>query len=210
MKRRTHGNETRSEPLSREDQARLDTFKEYAVNHPLLEEVDSHLSRVLREPAGCSLVPVYGPSGVGKTTMEQRLVQRLASRTGPTSPTQPSRSLGQTSSPGIAATYPFLMLEARVPDGGTFNRADYYRTALTTLGEQMFGQWRWLDIHEGQAWETKTRSRTSSRGASFNEAPELRHALEEALIRHGIQAIFIDEAQHFLKVSSGIRLRYIG
>ncbi len=193
--------------LSSEDRARLSHFKAFAVNHPLLEDADTKLTRVLREPAGFLLVPIYGPSGVGKTTMKQRLVQRLTRGAESMTPA-PQASLAR---PGTIAgahySPPFLVVEARVPDGGTFNRADYYRTALTALGEPWYGQWRWMDINEGQSWETRTRSRGKSREAPFNEAPELRHALEEALIRHGIQAVFVDEAQHFLKISGGARLR---
>jgi hypothetical protein len=38
-----------------------------------------------------------------------------------------TRVLYRSQAPRVA---PLLVLEARIPDGGTFNRGDYYRTAL--------------------------------------------------------------------------------
>src|SRR6266702_1051340 len=58
--------------LSPEDQARLAAFKAYAVNHALLEDVDTRLTQAILEPAGFANLLVYGPSGVGKTTMLRR------------------------------------------------------------------------------------------------------------------------------------------
>jgi hypothetical protein len=61
-----------------------------------------------------------------------------------------------------------------------------------------------MDIHEGQSWETKTRSR--GHVTPFQEAPHLRHALEEAVARRGVRAVVIDEAQHRMKVAGGAKL----
>jgi len=40
----------------------------------------------------------------------------------------------------------------------------------------------------------------------LNDAPHLRHALEEAVARRGVRAIVIDEAQHLMKVAGGAKL----
>jgi Holliday junction resolvasome RuvABC ATP-dependent DNA helicase subunit len=60
-----------------EIQSKLTQFKEYAVLHPQLERVDMLLMRAIREPAGFAHVLVYGPSGVGKTTMIRQIAKRL-------------------------------------------------------------------------------------------------------------------------------------
>jgi transcriptional regulator with AAA-type ATPase domain len=64
--------------LSAEHQAKLATFKAYAVNHALLQDVDRRLMHAIAEPAGFAHVLVYGPSGVGKSTMLQQLHRRTA------------------------------------------------------------------------------------------------------------------------------------
>ncbi|WP_041934086.1 hypothetical protein [Gloeothece verrucosa] len=56
---------------------KLSQFKEYAVLHPHLNKIDQALMRAIVEPAGFAHVLVYGPSGVGKTTMINRLGARL-------------------------------------------------------------------------------------------------------------------------------------
>ena len=194
--------------LSPHDQARVTTFKAYAVTHPHLEDTGTALMQAMREPAGFAHVLLYGPTGVGKTTVLQRVTAALT----------PLQTAGAASAPmtgpdgGDRRRYPshtplaapVLLLEASIPDGGTFNRGDYYRTALVELGEPFYGEYRFIDIHEGQTWETKTRSR--GRVTPFNDAPSLRHALEEAVARRGVRAIVIDEAHHLMKVAGGAKL----
>src|SRR6266513_4928552 len=63
--------------LSPADQARLAAFKAYAVNHALLEDIDTRLTQAILEPAGFAHMLVYGPSGVGKTTMLRRTERRV-------------------------------------------------------------------------------------------------------------------------------------
>jgi flagellar biosynthesis GTPase FlhF len=50
-------------------QVRLDYFKAYTVAHPALKQADQAVWNALREPAGASLIFIFGPTGVGKTTL---------------------------------------------------------------------------------------------------------------------------------------------
>jgi AAA domain len=191
-----------------EAQTRLAAFKAYTVTHPLLEKTGTALIQALREPAGFAHVLLYGPTGVGKTTVLTHVTTHLS----PFFLSQGTLVQGATPALGVRVPYPLearapsplLLLEARIPDGGTFNRADYYRTALGKLGEPFYGEYRLVDIHEGQTWETKTRTR--GRAAQFSDSGLLRHALEDAVARHGVRAIIIDEAQHLMKVAGGAKL----
>src|SRR5438128_12332604 len=97
-------------------QAHLDQFKAFAARHPLLDQVEQEVRHAIWEPAGCAYLLVYGPSGVGKSTMIHHIVRRLNAREG---------------GPG---TRPLLLLAVRPPDGELFHRTDYYRTALRLLG----------------------------------------------------------------------------
>ena len=193
--------------LSAEHQAKLAAFKAYAVNHALLQDVDRRLMHAIAEPAGFAHVLVYGPSGVGKSTMLQQLHRRTAPLgPHPAESRAPAARWSATPSTVSFSSHPLLMLEAVPPDGLTFNRAAYYRAALTQLGESSYKQWSLVDINVEQTWETKTRSKSTGRVAQFNDSPELRQALEAALIRRSVRAVVIDEAQHLMQVASGAKL----
>ena len=131
--------------LDPEDQARLDAFKAYAVNHPLLNEVDRQLTQAILEPAGFTHVLVYGPSGVGKTKMLERVTSRLRTfyaQQQAQEPSSPRRRIGRTTM--LGPLHPLLVLQPEPPNGQTFSRADYYHDALTALGETHYRQWTWL------------------------------------------------------------------
>lgn len=175
---------------------KLNKFKEYAVSHPYLAKVDKSLMGAITEPAGFAHVLVYGPSGVGKTTMINQIARRLnGSYPTPNISDQRGRNKGQL--PPLS----LLLLETRPSDGTIFNRADYYRTALKLLGEPFYERRLLVDVDTEQAWEKKGRSR--SKASQFNDSPELRHALEEALAFREVQAVILDEAQHLMKVGTG-------
>ena len=174
----------------------LNQFKEYAISHPQLAQVDMLLMGAIREPAGFAHVLVYGPSGVGKTTMIRQITRRL---NGTTVDQNGFREGGYRN--GNGSPIPLLLVETRPPDGGVFNRADYYRTALRLLGEPYYERRMMVDIDAEQTWEKKGRGR--SKTAQFNDSPELRQALEEAMSKRGVKAVILDEAQHLMKIGSG-------
>ncbi len=189
--------------LTLELTSKLTHFKEYAVSHPQLLQVDKVLMQAIQEPAGFAHVLIYGPSGVGKTTMIRQISRRLneilpaAATVGVASPSE-NRSSYRHASPDPV---PLLLLETRPPDGGAFNRADYYRTALKLLGEPFYERRLLVDIDTEQTIEKKGRGR--SKATQFNDSPELRHALEAAMAKRGVRAVILDEAQHLMKIGSG-------
>jgi len=83
--------------LTPEAQTRLAAFKAYAVNHARLDEVDMQLTQAILEPAGFAHVVVYGPSGVGKTTMIRRVTNRVRALSTPMAEPQPLSAQGDTS-----------------------------------------------------------------------------------------------------------------
>ncbi len=176
MKDSRHQIPSAAHVLSPETQAKLTAFKAYTVAHPLLEQTGTALIQALREPAGFAHVLLYGPTGVGKTTVLTHVTTHLS----PFFLSQSALAQGTAPALGVRAPYPLearapsplLLLEARIPDGGTFNRADYYRTALGKLGESFYGEYRLIDIHEGQTWETKTRTR--GRADQFSDSGQSR------------------------------------
>jgi len=172
-----HPSETAG-PLPQDAQDRLNQFKAFAVRHPLLDQVEQEVLHAIWEPAGCAYLLVYGPSGVGKSTMIHHIVRRLNALEG---------------GPG---TRPLLLLEVRPPDGELFHRTDYYRTALRLLGKTAVERRMMVDISTEPAWEKKGGRRSASR---YHDDPELRYALEDTLRTQQVRAVVLDEAQHLMQ-----------
>src|SRR6266568_541326 len=171
-------------------------FKQATITHRLLEQTDRAVMRAIREHGGFAYVLVYGPSGAGKTTMIHQVSQRLNGSI------PPSRTWNAIPASSASFTQvPVFVLDAPPPDGAAFNRADYYRNALVKLGEPFYEHRRLVDIHSEYAGERRTPGR--GKAAHFNDSSELRNAMEEAMQRHGVRAVILDEAQHVMTIGSG-------
>jgi energy-coupling factor transporter ATP-binding protein EcfA2 len=167
---------------------RLRYFDHKIVAHPHLKTLFETLLQVIQHPAGASLIFVCGPTGVGKTTLRQRLETHLMTA----AQSQPRSNPGHV---------PVVGLEAVAPETGNFSWRDYYRRALVALEEPCLKD------------KVDYRLRGIGRNADGHlmiaytmGAANLRHALEQCLHHRCPQAFFIDEAQHFKKVASGRRL----
>ena len=84
---------------------RMADFKQYSIAHRILKEADSNLWRRIQEPGGASLIFVYGPTGVGKTTLRQHITSRLI----------------EGAEGSEAHQMPVLALEAAAPESGNFH-----------------------------------------------------------------------------------------
>src|SRR5689334_40551 len=93
------------ELLVQSAQARKDYFAGKIVAHPRLQEIYQQVLATIRDPAGAGLIFVYGPSGVGKTTLWRRVQAQL----GEEARTATSRSAGAR---------PVVGLEVAAPDSG--------------------------------------------------------------------------------------------
>src|SRR5437764_6002273 len=172
-----------------ETDTRLKRFKEYAVSHPLLQQVDRRLTRAIEEPAGFAYALVPGPSGVGKTTMIRQIEQRILGSQIASAVPFPALFSRQ----GQLSSIPLLVMETHPPDGPAFNRADYYRTALKLLGVQTYERRTIIDISSESTWEQKKERGGSKRGkaAQFNDSSELRQVYEDAIAQRGVRKILL-------------------
>jgi len=177
------------ELLQRSIEDRLAYFKNYTVAHPLLREADENLRQAIREPAGASLIFVFGPSGVGKTTLRLRVQQQLIEEALPELQAEQGR-------------IPIASVEAVAPDSGNFSWKDYYKRCLASLSEPLIE-------HKISYGTPKTHGLSSKRSGlhSNKHAPELRQAVEQALHYRQPVAFIIDEAQHLAKMASGRKLQ---
>lgn len=95
--------------MTHEAPAPWEAFKAVKVTHPRLAEVDQQVTQAIDEHAGSTPLLLYGPSGVGKSTVSRRIAERLCAE----APTQ--------------ARVPVVLGEARPSDTGASVRLDDYR-----------------------------------------------------------------------------------
>jgi hypothetical protein len=178
--------------LGQPPEARLGYFKSFTIAHPLLKEADAALKQAIQEPAGWSLIFVYGPTGVGKTTLRRRVEKQL----------KESMMEALRQNPGLV---PVVSMEAAAPDSSQFSWKDYYRRALLALDEPLIDQKLTCNVRSSfhNVRDTFGRALTDPRAAGL----ELRLALESALIHRRPAAFFVDEAQHLAKMKSGRKLQ---
>jgi hypothetical protein len=176
------------ELLSQPKLERLTYFKNKLIKHPHLEEVHNSLIRAIREPAGASMIMVYGPTGVGKTTLLGRIQAQVL----------------QESLPELekdAGRMPIGLVTAASPEMGNFNWKDFYVRSLNALNEPLVENK--ID-HDLRA--SRFHSETRFGFNAHSSVPELRRALEQCLHHRRLIAFIIDDAQHLKKMASGRRL----
>jgi len=174
------------ELLSQPPEARLAYFAAKVVAHPRLTEAHRAVRDALRQPTGASLILVYGPTGVGKTTLRLRLEQQLIADALPVMEKDPAR-------------VPVVAVEAVAPESGQFNWKDYYKRALVALDEPLLARKITVTAAENPDAIRPVVRRSAS-------APALRWVLEQCLRQRRVGVCLIDEAQHLKRLASGRRL----
>lgn len=174
---------------------RLHYFNHKVIAHPRLVEAYEALRHAIRYPSGASLIFVFGPTGVGKTTLRLRIEKYLIE----------SALSDSEKDPGYI---PVAGIEAVAPEAGSFNWKDYYRRALVALDEPMI-EYK-LDLCTPAPVTGFNGIRRDSQGKLIFEpgavASELRRSLEFGLRYRKPMAFFIDEAQHLKKLAGGRQL----
>ncbi len=165
---------------------RLAYFAAKVVAHPRLVDAHRAVHDALRQPTAPSLIVLYGPTGVGKTTLRLRLEQQLITEALP--------ALEKD-----AARVPVLAVEAIAPESGQFNWKDYYARALVALNEPLLDR----KVIVNAAVNPDAVRPAIRRSAS---APALRWVLEQCLRQRRVGVCLIDEAQHLKRLASGRRL----
>ena len=174
-------------------------FMNTTITHPQLEAVHDKIRRAIRQPAGFSFVLVHGPTGAGKTTLMERLIEQTKEMF--LSARDPA-AFSSVSPYGRAPTpISVLRIEADPPDKSAFNRGYFYRTVLTELQEQTYLRQMHVDIHAEAA--PPKRRRMTRAATESNDDPDLREGAQAAMYRHGVRVIFLDEAHHLLMARDG-------
>ena len=165
--------------MTAETRRHVEGFKAVKVKHPRLDEVDQQVTQAIDEHAGYTHLLLYGPSGVGKSTVVRRIAERFCA-----DDPHPAR-------------VPVVLIEARPSDTGTYVRLDYYRQVLLALKAHVVVKELLVNI---------TTAPTPTRGSrSGTEWLDLREAVEHALERLHVQAVVIDEAQHLMQIAAPLK-----
>jgi hypothetical protein len=173
-----------AELLTRPSEKRLEYFRAYTVAHPLLAEAKDRLMAAISESEPNSLVFVFGPTGVGKTTLRIKAEQVITNDLRP--------SLEQD-----RGRIPVVGVEAIAPESGRFSWSDHFRRLLLAMNEP---------LTERKRDPESLHVRQCSTFGSKATIAEYRYAVEQALRFRRPAAVMIDEAQHLSKMASGRRL----
>src|SRR5579871_5813054 len=143
---------------------RVRQFRLQTVAHPVLLAVKDQLVAAINEAPAGSIVMVFGPTGVGKTTLRLKVQQLLCEQIRTALETDPSR-------------LPFVAVEAAAADNTNFRWRDHYYRTLIELNEPM------LDNKVAPQWIRPTNESHGQPIIRHAPAIDLRTALESA-IRH--------------------------
>ena len=167
---------------------KLEYFENYTIAHPRLEEAFNFLKLVVSHSSDSQVIFIYGPTGVGKTTLRLLIEKWLI-----------DESAAQLEiDPGFI---PFTSVEAVVQKSGIFNSKDHIKRCLFALNEPL--------IDHKIDYGTRGIYR-NSKGQIVVESKvietDLGWALEQTLKHRKPKVFFIDEAHHMLMLASGRKL----
>jgi energy-coupling factor transporter ATP-binding protein EcfA2 len=162
---------------------RVDQFRSFTVAHPRLVEAKDSLMNAIHGAESNSLIFVFGPTGVGKTTLRTKTEQLIVSESLDALHADPGR-------------IPVVSVEAIAPESGSFNWRDHYKRILHQMDEPL------TDYKLNREAGATPRFMPPSRAVNT----EYRHAVEQAIRYRRPAAVMIDEAQHLGKIPSGRRL----
>jgi energy-coupling factor transporter ATP-binding protein EcfA2 len=171
--------------LTPAERATVADFVKLRVAHPKLDLVDQQTNLMIDHPSDSAAVLVQGPTGVGKSTLAERI----------------ARSIAETQREALAndpQLYPPLLIRAPAPAGSQFNWHDFLHRALVELGEPAV---------EEKGSDARKRN-PARRAATFRTIDGIRMAFEDAVRARRPKAIIVDEAQHLTHVGKGARLSH--
>ncbi|PFS08397.1 ATPase [Bacillus thuringiensis] len=159
-------------------------FEQYVkVEHPIMESIVEDLVERIKNPAGSNLIMVVGPTGVGKTTVQELVVRKIYQ--------------WALKREDMDNRIPITGVELPSPELGRFNWKDYYKRVLEALNEPL------IDFKVD--YDTLKQSDKITKISPYDKrtSPELRRSLEKAFYYRKPLAFLVDEAQHFSNITNG-------
>ena len=188
MKKQDDPNDrTQYAKLTKEE--RLQSFKR-TIAHPHLAAADKALREAIQETGGASLINVYGPPRVGKSTMKNHVIRNIILEMLPLLEQDRER-------------IPLLSMTPKPPMNSTFNWKTFFQSGLMAFDEPLIDHKIAFNDEEDEEQTTIPTSNSVQIKRKPQEGTKdaLRQSFETTTKRRRPVAIFIDEAQHIGKVS---------
>ena len=183
------------ELLKKSKRERLKGFKAFTARHPQLLEAYEDLRCAVRDSSPGSIIFMYGPTGVDKTTLLKKLKKHL-------------EEISLTELEGDHERFPVVTVRLSAPTSTSFEWKDYFKRTLRALEEPLvdykLDMQRWNRLYSVTASESE-RNRQLTSNEQSGVAP-MRFAVEQTLLHRRPFAVLIDEAQHFGVMSTGRKL----
>lgn len=183
------------ELLKKSRKERLEGFWTFTARHPLLSNAFEELRCAVRDSSPGSIIFMYGPTGVGKTTLLKRLKKHL-------------EEMALSELENDCERFPVVSVRLSAPTSSSFEWKDYFKRILFTLEEPLVDYKldieRWNKLYRVTINE-KERNRQLASNNQAGASP-MRFAVEQTLLHRRPFAVLIDEAQHFGITSTGRKL----
>ncbi|WP_052754384.1 ATP-binding protein [Calothrix sp. 336/3] len=173
------------EILTASDNEKINYFINFTVVHRLLKQVYEEFLDAINNPGGASLIFLFGPTGVGKTTLMAQVMKIIFEQ-------------NQALMIQDLSFLPIAGVEARSPDTGSFDWKVYYKSVLIALSEPFADYKTRTGSHRvyGNGGEQKTVKVKPN-------LVDLRADVEHIFQQRRLKVFLVDEAQRFAKITSG-------
>lgn len=165
----------------------LDEYKDIISGHPHFNTAYKRLRKMICHAVSDSIIFLFGPTGVGKSTLQKKLIKDVLIES--SAETAVDRSL-----------LPIVRIELPHSTGKEFSWVEFYRAALDALQEPLIDK-KFKYLSARSEIDLKTH-RLNSRPSSH----ELKVAFKDALLKRNTRIILLDEAHHFSKGFTGDEL----
>lgn len=157
-------------------------YQDLTIEHTTLINAFTSIMDLIEISERGRVFLVYGPSGVGKSTLLNKIQNKLE---------EENQELMELNKGVI----PVVSFEVSSEGSGKFNWIDFYRRFLTSIEEPL--------INEKVSTYQLLKKQPNKKLPYYlpETARELRESLENALIYRKVKIALLDEAQHFLKIS---------
>ncbi|MGC2236559.1 MAG: ABC transporter ATP-binding protein [Pyrinomonadaceae bacterium] len=175
-----------SELLEKSAKERIDYFKQITIWHPNLKKVFDEVNWALKDGLPGSLVFIFGPTGVGKTTLLNLVEKKVL---------EDYQSI-MINNPGIL---PIVSILAENPHIGNFDWKNYFKKLLRTMLEPL------IDCKDDPHRWKQIKDEYEKLAANFYRATggKYRTAFTNTIKNRETKIKLVDDAQHFGVVASG-------